>query len=478
MKGFTGPIAPCPVCAQEEDTLEHLPRCAGNSIWQSRIHFHNLLLHDIRDYCTRNRFTTSTVTYSIAYAKACVSTSLPALDIIGGWLGIPTLRFLYFYHPDSVISQVVGKELREVLTRIVAESIKWLKHAWRMRCRSHHAGGTGEDTQSTRSDTTLQLTSFHRMAQGQNMHRSQDDPISSQTSLIPHLSASTSFTELDSELSAVNGTYATSQPEMNISQSHREQVIPGAESSQLPMARDSEPTDDYIERTSPRGPSDALCGNRGRPIRFRITNLRGTLIEGEPLLYDLSDEVAFAAGRTWASLEPHEYYPLYNDIGLLVSGPVEIRIGPSQIPGAGQGLFIYTRHVTFNSGSALGRYWGPSTRNSGIPAIYAPEDAPIPEGTRDDGAYLLRHRNLLVDADEDCSMGYANEGWHDANCFFQHTSHDEPDLLLVLKKKLLPYHVYELTINYGREYWFLGPNPRYLSLSPAARQQCLDYYGG
>ena len=46
-------------------------------------------------------------------------------------------------------------------------------------------------------------------------------------------------------------------------------------------------------------------------------------------------------------------------------------------------------------------------------------------------------------------MGYANEGWSETNCFFQHASNGAPDLLLVLKRKLLPYRVYELTINYG-----------------------------
>ena len=68
-------------------------------------------------------------------------------------------------------------------------------------------------------------------------------------------------------------------------------------------------------------------------------------------------------------------------------------------------------------------------------------------------------------------MGYANEGLSDANCFFQHTSNEEPDFLLVLKKKLLPNRVYE-------EYWFLGPNPRIFSLSSTARQLCHEYYGG
>ena len=134
--------------------------------------------------------------------------------------------------------------------------------------------------------------------------------------------------------------------------------------------------------------------------------------------------------------------------------------------------------MTFHSGIGIGKYWGPSTRNGGIPMKYAAEDAPIPDGTRDDGDYLLRHGNFLVDADADCSMGYANEGWGDANCFFQHTSNTDPELILVLKKTLLPNRVYELTVNYGREYWFAGPNPRIFNLSAAGRRMCEAYYGG
>ena len=142
-------------------------------------------------------------------------------------------------------------------------------------------------------------------------------------------------------------------------------------------------------------------------------------------------------------------------------------------------LSLLPRQALFNlRGSGTGEFWGPNTRNGGIPPEYAPSDAPLPTGTRDDGAYLLRHGHYLVDADVDCSVGYANEGWRDANCFFQYDSAQEPVLLLVLKRTLLPYRIYELTVNYGREYWASHPNPRLDLLNAAGLQQFYDYYGG
>ena len=466
MKGRLGPILPCQVCNRGEDSLEHLIRCEGNCIRTSREHFHGLLIMDIRSYCQRHGFSDTTRKVSIEYAKALVSTSLSEQDTIGGWLGIPNPRFLYFYHSDCDISQKVGKQFRQVLSRIIAESIKWLQIAWRLRCRAAHAGSSQEDSQSTRSNTTTRLTSFHRMARGQHTHRTPGSERSSQTSLLPHLVDDLHLTPIEFGLDNDDGEIEEDRIEEN--------NISGLSNS----PEDIDMMGVTADATPPPSILPTYIDNTGRPQRYRITNLRGRLIEGEPLLYDLSDEVAFAEGRTWADLGNHEYYPLYNDIGLLLVSPVEIWIGPSRIPGAGLGLFIFTSYMTLHSGTGIGKYWGPSTRNGGIPLEYAPEDSPIPEGTRDDGDYLLRHGSFLVDADEDCSMGYANEGWHDANCFFQHTANNDPDLLLVLKKKLLPNRVYELTVNYGREYWFSGPNPRIFRLGAAARQLCELYYGG
>ena len=107
--------------------------------------------------------------------------------------------------------------------------------------------------------------------------------------------------------------------------------------------------------------------------------------------------------------------------------------------------------ITLRPDTVVGIYWGNETRSSGIPSHYAPIDAPIPEGSRDGGAYLVRHRTYLVEVDEDCSMGYANEGWPDANSFFQHSADSIPEIMLVLKQTLPLYGLYELMINYWKE---------------------------
>ena len=118
------------------------------------------------------------------------------------------------------------------------------------------------------------------------------------------------------------------------------------------------------------------------------------------LLQDLSRNSASPVSRRWDDL-PGNYVQLVNDIGILLSPPVEIRIGPSLIEGAGLGLFIYSARLTLYTRTAVGKYWGNSTWNGGIPPEFAPRGARTPEGTRDNGAYLLRHMDYLVYADED-----------------------------------------------------------------------------
>ena len=88
--------------------------------------------------------------------------------------------------------------------------------------------------------------------------------------------------------------------------------------------------------------------------RFTVTNLRGH----RPLLMDVSNETAFAEGRTWDDLPPHRYHHLDNDIGIRVRPQVDIRIGPSRIPGAGLGLFIDAGPATIHEGSVIGEFCG------------------------------------------------------------------------------------------------------------------------
>ena len=141
-------------------------------------------------------------------------------------------------------------------------------------------------------------------------------------------------------------------------------------------------------------------------------------LRGSSLLHDPSGDEYHRTGHSWADLDTSQFLPRDNDIGIRASPPMDIRIGPSMISGAELGLFIQTGNRELGPGIIIGEYWAADTRNQGIPSIYVPRGVPVPTGSRANDACLLRHWDHLVDADEDCSMGYAKEGWGDANCFF------------------------------------------------------------
>ena len=208
--------------------------------------------------------------------------------------------------------------------------------------------------------------------------------------------------------------------------------------SQTEVATNSpeRPTEDHSVIINPR---------RGR---FTPWNLRGSDI----LLEYPSDCPVQPVARTWADLSG-TYVPALEGPGYNIPFPIEIRIGPSTIPGAGLGLFINTNVYNLYAGTAVGGYWGPDTYNQGLPGWLLEPDAVIPDGVRDGGAYLLRHGNYMVDADPDCAMGYINEGWEEANASFQPNPRDPYEILIVIKRTLLAHGIYELTVNYGAEYW-------------------------
>ena len=112
-----------------------------------------------------------------------------------------------------------------------------------------------------------------------------------------------------------------------------------------------------------------------------------------------------------------------------------------------------TDSVPLLPGTLLGIFWGDDTRNRGILPEYATIDSQCPEGGRDGGAYLLRHRTYLVDADKNCTMGYANEGWLEANSFFQRSAGKYLYIMVVPKWTLSAHGVYEIFVNYWKEYW-------------------------
>ena len=78
----------------------------------------------------------------------------------------------------------------------------------------------------------------------------------------------------------------------------------------------------------------------------------------------------------------------------------------------------------------------------------------------------------MVDAHVNCAGGYLNDPFEEANCFFQ-PDPDNPSTILLVNRVHFPRNgVYELTVNYGWDYW----KDRLLFLSPAARRRCIAFY--
>ena len=119
----------------------------------------------------------------------------------------------------------------------------------------------------------------------------------------------------------------------------------------------------------------------------------------------------------------------------------------------------------------MGEYFGPSTANGGIDASYLVRDEDSPG--RDNGAYLLQNQqHYIVDAHPDCAMGYLNDPFEPANCFFQ-ANPDNPCQILVVSRVVFPCRgVYELAVNYGWDYWA----DRLHLLSPDAAVRCTAFY--
>ena len=154
--------------------------------------------------------------------------------------------------------------------------------------------------------------------------------------------------------------------------------------------------------------------------------------------------------------------------------PTQGFLGPSTILGAGFGLFIETSTVPVYSGMVVGEYWGPSTANGGFPSLYCDPDPDLPDppNARADGAYLLRNDRYLVEAHEDCAVGYLNDPFELANCFFQVDPSNEHRLLVIARVTFPSNGVYELFVNYGWQYW----EDRLHLLSPENQQRCLNFY--
>ena len=154
--------------------------------------------------------------------------------------------------------------------------------------------------------------------------------------------------------------------------------------------------------------------------------------------------------------------------------PLEIRIGPSTIPGAGLGIFLYTADKWVSSGTMLGEYIGDDTVNLRLPVEYLEPGRTEYPAARDGGSYLLRHNDYMVDASPDCAMGYINEGWSKANSFFQPDPSNVNSLISVTWCTFPPHGVYEILTNYSFQYWL----ERQHLLSESEANECIRYYSG
>ena len=234
--------------------------------------------------------------------------------------------------------------------------------------------------------------------------------------------------------------------------------------TQAPLSRTQGPStiSETTQRTSPA--TDGVAQGRGR---FTLWNLRGST---QLYKYPSNCPVRPIAMR-WEDLNG-VYVPAMEGLGYNLPSFIDLRTGPSLIPEASNGLFQDASRHTFLAGTVLGTYWGPDTINQGLPLSILELGSGIPDGVRDKGAYLLRHGDYMVEADQDCAMGFINEGWEDANAAFQPNPRNPMELLVVLKRTLPAGGIYEITIDYGADYW----RDRYHRLGTAARMNWQMFY--
>ena len=373
-------IPACPLCLQDEDSLEHLIRCTYSTIRDDRIHFKQLINLDIANYGRKHEYSQDAIKLAQEYATACGDMRMDAFDCVGGRLAIPTPRFLFRYSPDTMITSRIYRDLAQLLPSVISEHLKWLLRIWKTRCTLVHTR-SNSNTQSISSSATSSqfvttLSAFHTTTSRRTRRTHQSllsDNNLLQTSILP-------FT-------------ADPRPE------------DGDEDTKLLTIASRTPTsqsDHLVERDL--SPAPSTFPRRGR---FTLWNLRGST----QLLEDPSSCPARPVAYRWDQL-PGDYEAAAKSPGYNLPSLNQLRIGPSTLPGAGLGCFLNTENHNYTTGTVLGIFWGPSTANQGLPASILEPGADIPAGVRDDGAYLLRHGPYMVDADPDCAMGYVNEPKH------------------------------------------------------------------
>ena len=185
---------------------------------------------------------------------------------------------------------------------------------------------------------------------------------------------------------------------------------------------------------------------RSRP-RWSLAHLDNLLAVLDHTIYDSTlPDPSPAIASSW-----QRFYPSISHY--LIPSPAVCYCGPSSIPNSGLGFYLYDPDNDFHAGAVVGECFGPSTRSGDIHPRYLARNAPVPPSARAKGAYLLRHGSYLVDCAQECAMGYLNDPFTLANCFFQPDPSNPCRLLIVLRVGLRRGQLHELFVNYDKPYW-------------------------
>ena len=478
-------IPPCPLCQDDEDSLEHLTACSYGIVSDSRRRLFQDIDEKLMTFCTSQDFPDEVLLLSRAYITACASTTLPTIDILGGWTGIPLPRFISLFHPNIHISEQVAAGLRLTLPRIIADCLDWLHSIWRKRCSIIHGlsssatpSNTPDSVSFTSSSTATLASPLQATAASQprRWQRRRKRTASKRTTSHVTQSPSNSQGSLDTFVSLANPIGDPAIPIRTVGSSPLDLPSPQEENIVQESIFNYQPTMQSMQSTvliADLAPQPAL---QVRPTTRRVTRSIHNLLDWnfrsrrDILDRYLSSEHATPLAPSCANLVGHFTRVLPTNHYFLPY-PHHGYIGQSKILGAGLGLFLETEPPPLREGSVVGEYWGPSTTNGGIDPIYLTSDRDPPG--RDDGAYLLQHADAyIVDAHKDCAVGYLNDPFEEANCFFQ-VNPDNPEQILVVTRVVFPGRgVYELTVNYGWDYW----RERLHLLSPSAQARCLAFY--
>ena len=399
-------------------------------------------------------------------------------------------RFLRFFTPNVHITESIVAGLRLLIPRIIADSLDWLHFIWRKRCSLVH-GRSGTDSQTATANSTPHslskvdaLSSQGRQARQNRRWSRRSTPTNTKVTATFTDTMSSTQQCLDSILNRNNLIIQLQHD------SHSPQPTPVLDT--LEDASEWESWATSPEQDSASSPANLLpiyVQNDNslntaqvpsltiQPASRRITRSINDLLDWnfrdrrDDLDRNLSNKFALPiASRCallpgyFARVPPTSYYFLpYQHTGYL---------GQSRIVGSGLGLFLETAGTTsMREGTVVGEFWGPSSANNGIDPSYLTSGLD-PHG-RDDGAYLLQHENIyIVDAHKNCAVGYLNDPFEDANCFFQ-ANPENPCQILVVSRIIFPSRgVFELTVNYGWDYW----KDRLHLLSSTAQARCLAFY--